>query len=175
MYKTLLSLLLLCHLGAAGKGYGQFKEGLVAYYPFTGNADDISGNGNDGKVMGATLTSDRFGNKESAFSFAGTNEAEHYIDLESLLETEIDIDKGDYTICAWVYFKGGTADPRIIGYGWDDGVEMLVSKDWRGDRNKYKFAMNYRWRRLYSGSYVEKNRWYFVVCLKNILIYFRLF
>jgi hypothetical protein len=36
-------------------------EGLVAYYPFNGNADDQSSNGYDGTVYGATLTSDRYG------------------------------------------------------------------------------------------------------------------
>jgi hypothetical protein len=47
------------------------KEGLVAFYPFSGNANDASGNGNDGTVNGATLTSDRFGNENKAFSFNG--------------------------------------------------------------------------------------------------------
>ncbi len=37
------------------------QEGLVAYYPFNGNADDESGNGNHGTVNGATPTTDRFG------------------------------------------------------------------------------------------------------------------
>ena len=49
-------------------------EGLVAYYPFNGNAKDESGNGNDGFVKGATLTADRFGNEMSAYSFDGNDE-----------------------------------------------------------------------------------------------------
>ena len=44
---------------------------LVAYYPFNGNAADESGFDNNGKVYGATLTMDRFGNQNSAFSFDG--------------------------------------------------------------------------------------------------------
>jgi hypothetical protein len=31
-------------------------DGLVAYYPFYGDATDKSGNGQDGKVVGASLT-----------------------------------------------------------------------------------------------------------------------
>ena len=46
-------------------------SGLVAYYPFNGNANDESGNGNDGTVNGATLVEDRFGNPQSAYNFAG--------------------------------------------------------------------------------------------------------
>ena len=41
------------------------KNGLVGYFPFCGNANDASGNGNNGNVTGATLTTDRFGNLNS--------------------------------------------------------------------------------------------------------------
>ena len=34
-------------------------DGLVAWYPFNGNANDESGNGNDGTVNGAILSTDR--------------------------------------------------------------------------------------------------------------------
>lgn len=46
-------------------------DGLVAWYPLDGNANDLSGNGNNGIVNGATLTTDRFGNANSAYNFAG--------------------------------------------------------------------------------------------------------
>jgi hypothetical protein len=44
-------------------------DGLLAYYPFNGNANDESGNGLHGSVYGATLTEDRFGNADNAFLF----------------------------------------------------------------------------------------------------------
>jgi len=46
-------------------------DGLLAYYPFNGNANDASGNGNHGTVIGATLTTDRDGNENSSYSFDG--------------------------------------------------------------------------------------------------------
>jgi hypothetical protein len=46
-------------------------NGLVAYYPFTGNANDASGNGNHGNVFGAALAADRFGISNSCYSFDG--------------------------------------------------------------------------------------------------------
>ena len=48
--------------------------GLIAAYEFSGNADDVSGNGNNGVVNGATLTTDRFGNVGSAYSFDGVDD-----------------------------------------------------------------------------------------------------
>ena len=44
-------------------------NGLAGFWPFNGNANDESGNGNNGTVNGATLTSDRNGNSNSAYSF----------------------------------------------------------------------------------------------------------
>ena len=52
--------------------------GLVAYYPFNGNANDESGNGNDGTVNGATLATDRNGGSGKAYSFDGEDD---FVDL----------------------------------------------------------------------------------------------
>ncbi len=49
------------------------QQGLLAYYPFSGNANDSSGNGKHGTVNGASLTSDRCGKANSAYSFNGTS------------------------------------------------------------------------------------------------------
>lgn len=48
-------------------------NGLVGYWPFNGNADDASGNGNNGTVNGATLSTDKNGNVNAAYSFNGTS------------------------------------------------------------------------------------------------------
>ena len=49
------------------------SNGLVGWWPFTGNANDGSGNNNNGVVTGAALTADRFSNPNSAYSFNGNN------------------------------------------------------------------------------------------------------
>jgi uncharacterized protein (TIGR02145 family) len=46
-------------------------DGLVAYYPFNGNANDESGNGYDGAVNGATVSTDRFGKSNQSYFFEG--------------------------------------------------------------------------------------------------------
>jgi hypothetical protein len=67
---------------------------LVAYYPFNGNANDESGNGNNGTVYGATLTSDRFGNPDSAYSFDGLDDYIEVPNADSLNPAAV-------TISAW--------------------------------------------------------------------------
>jgi hypothetical protein len=47
---------------------------LQGYWPFNGNANDESGNGNNGTVNGAVLTTDRNGNTNAAYSFNGIND-----------------------------------------------------------------------------------------------------
>jgi hypothetical protein len=53
-------------------------NGLVAYYPFNGNANDHSGNNNNGTVHGATLTADRHGVSNRAYLFDGID---NYIEI----------------------------------------------------------------------------------------------
>jgi hypothetical protein len=56
-------------------------SGLVGWWGFNGNAQDGSGNGNHGTVNGATLTMDRFGNQNGAYSFDGLDD---YIGVPTL-------------------------------------------------------------------------------------------
>ena len=84
--------------------------GLVADYPFNGNANDESGQGHDGKVHGATLTTDRFGNADSAYQFDGNN----YIELSSA--PSLKLTDHSFTISAWVFLNSDTlSDLAIIG------------------------------------------------------------
>ena len=90
-------------------------NGLVAAYEFNGNANDVSGNGNDGVVNGATLSADRFGNLDSAYLFDGIAD---YIDLG-------DQDFGAaVSISAWVNFErvGGVPQAIVNKYDGDTGA-----------------------------------------------------
>lgn len=49
-------------------------QGLRLYFPFTGNANDASGNGNVATVNGPVLANDRFGTANSAYLFDGIND-----------------------------------------------------------------------------------------------------
>lgn len=49
-------------------------NGLVGYWPFTGNTNDLSGNGNNGVVNGATLTADALATPNNAYHFDGNTQ-----------------------------------------------------------------------------------------------------
>jgi hypothetical protein len=68
-------------------------NGLVAYYPFNGNAHDAIGT-NNGVVFGAVLTNDMFGNPNQAYYFGGNS----YIQIPS--STNV-FGSGDFTISMW--------------------------------------------------------------------------
>lgn len=72
----------------ASIGFSQVPtNGLVGYWPFNGNASDESSNSNNGTVNGATLTSDRFGNSNCAYSFDGVDDVINVTGLNSSSNT----------------------------------------------------------------------------------------
>lgn len=79
-------------------------SGLVAWWGFSGNANDSSGNNNNLTVNGATLTADRYGNTNSAYSFNGTSS---YLTNSALSYTFSQ--SGAHTISFWIY-RTGTSD-----------------------------------------------------------------
>ncbi len=78
------------------------EKGLIAYYPFNGNANDLTQNHNNGVVYGATLSKDRFNKINSAYGFSssgftrGALSNEIYIPYNSVLNVPI------ITISFWV-------------------------------------------------------------------------
>ncbi len=60
------------------------SNGLVGWWPFNGNANDESGNGNNGIANGTTLSNDRFGNSNSAYNFNGINNYIEVLNNQSL-------------------------------------------------------------------------------------------
>jgi len=74
--------------------------GLKAYYPFSGNANDVSGNNNNPVFNNATLTADRLGNPNSAYHFNGTSSYMRIPNNPSLNTTN------KLSICAWVRPQG---------------------------------------------------------------------
>lgn len=91
--------------------------GLIAHYPFTGNADDYSGNNYHGVVNGATLVMDRFGNSNSAYHFNGISD---YISVNYVPFTAT-----PFSVSAWI--KLDTIDTEgkpIVSFGELGGSDL---------------------------------------------------
>lgn len=128
------------------------SNGLVAYYPFNGNANDASGHGNNGTVYGATLTKDRFGKQNSAYKFDGTYDYILVPDRASLrLKT--------FTIVAWVnpdYFFGGN---RIVEKGNSNSYWLDINPNNNTVIGFYDGA----YYDLISKNTIALNKWSFIV------------
>ena len=72
------------------------SNGLVGWWPFNGNANDESGNGNNGTVNGVTLTTDRFGVVNKAYNFDGVND---WIEISD--NNLLDLNN-ELTLSAWI-------------------------------------------------------------------------
>ena len=74
-------------------------NGLIGWWPFNGNANDESGNGNHGTITGATLTSDRTGQSARAYLF-NQNDLTH--DIEVPISSGIAGIASNFTAVTWV-------------------------------------------------------------------------
>jgi Concanavalin A-like lectin/glucanases superfamily len=79
--RHILSLGILIALVSSATAQSWLTNGLVAYYPFNGNANDASGNGNDGNATALVFSGDRFGESSKAGEFNGTSA---YVEIPSL-------------------------------------------------------------------------------------------
>jgi len=122
---------LLCSLGVCALSWADINDGLVAHYPFNGNALDESGNGNDGIVHGATLIADRHGNTDSAYHFDGVND---YI----YIQYDTSLVPANYTVVVWYYadsFKVG----EIITKGIDKHYYQIQFESPKTGTNTIEF------------------------------------
>jgi hypothetical protein len=165
----------------AGTAYGNevtfttgnldLKNGLIAYYPFTGNAGDSSGNNNHGNVIGASLTTDRFGDQNKAYSFNGSS------NVIKVLRNAVQEPQNEISISCWIYpvylaNQGSdiTSDATQIlrkGAGFNTGYHL----SWSNLRNN-KLESHYygSWGNVVHGVSNEpyKNKWQNVVMTYSI-------
>ncbi len=92
------------------KPVSPLEQGLVAYYPFNGNANDESGNQRHGTAAGSVLTEDRFGSSNKAYYFDGNSwiETNEYRMLDGATS---------YTFSAWFAFDKNSVGGQILSAG----------------------------------------------------------
>jgi len=114
-------------------------SGLLAHYPFNGDAIDATGNGHDGVVYGASLTADRFGNPDSAYSFDGIDD---YIGISNT--ADFGFHNESFSISLWAQVRdnergyesfvhlgdhGSSRFPIAKGHAWWSGSRIYTEFD----------------------------------------------
>jgi len=143
-------------------------NGLVGYWPFNGNANDVSGNGNNGTVNGATLTTDRYGSGSSAYYFSATNcgttANPPYIGA-NINTTSINT-SGAMTLSFWIYRVGdGCQGPRVMEFGSCGTCAGQILVSWGNGNNPITFRHYLTTTNFitYNFQATASNRWYHIV------------
>ncbi len=82
--------------------------GLVGWWPFNGNANDASVNSINGINYGATLTTDRNGNSNSAYLFSGAQW------IQCGYNPILNVGSGSFTLSCWATKTGGNTFQHFI-------------------------------------------------------------
>ncbi len=145
------------------------KNGLVGWWPFNGNANDESGNGNNGTVNGATLTADRFGNVGKAYSFDGVNDK---IDVTHSPNLSIFGDQSHSTISIWCYGNLNWTG-ELIGKGFHSVNVGNYGNKYLSicyDSQSYQYTL-YDYSKLNSvrcpNGYFNPNQWYHLLFVRG--------
>lgn len=140
------------------------SDGLVAWYPFNGNANDESGNGYNATNNGSVLSVDRFGNSNKCYYFNGTS---NYINLNVKLPNI-------FSVSVWVnveQYKSFTLQDigskflttvdnnyPFTGYEISVDVPSKNGMNWTGFWNTITSPTQ----SLQSSYLIDLNKWYFL-------------
>lgn len=140
--------------------------GLIREYSFNGNANDSSGFNQNGTVINAVLTSDRFNNPNSAYKFNGIN---------SYIEIPYDgLELPEYTYSVWANTAtlpaAGTGTIVLaIGTAFNDQVintnnSVGVNTGWGGNGYNLTGPAQYI---AYSGQSLITNEWVHITMVRT--------
>jgi hypothetical protein len=138
---------------------------LLACYKFDGNAQDSKGT-NHGTVNGATLTSDRFGKANSAYSFNGTS---NYIAIPAA-----SLAPAEYTYAAWVNTNTlNDYSQTILSIGWYGADQVLALSNTTGTTPNWNFSSYIYYAALPIPQILSTNnatafQWHFVVATRTL-------
>jgi gliding motility-associated-like protein len=148
------------------------SNGIVRDYPFTGNANDVSTNALNGTVVGATLTTDRFGTANAAYSFDGSINS--YITIPAT-----GLNTNQYTYSLWAslashpisqadraYFAlsiGSTAGDQFINYNNNATFTTPIINGWGGGGYNTNHPLGF----IYQYDTAQLNQWYHLVVTRT--------
>lgn len=140
-------------------------NGLVGWWPFTGNANDLSGFNNHGTVNGATLTTDRFGANNSCYYY--NNSTNNYISYGDISGYGAN---NSFSISAWINYNQIPAFPNdwftVVSdgsYSDPNGFGIIINGSQILFRNYNTFG-------VLAGFNLSINTWYNIVCVYEVSI-----
>ncbi|NMH28853.1 LamG-like jellyroll fold domain-containing protein [Flavobacterium silvaticum] len=138
------------------------QEDLILHYTFDGNANDSSGNNNNGTVHNATLTEDRNGNPNGAYDFNGVDS---YIDFPASASLDEIYTSEEVTIAAWInirnWYQGWNVFPIIEQYNpLTDYGSLVLEANWASGGILFTSGYNYE---IVGANYTwDFNAWHHV-------------
>lgn len=139
---------------------------LVSYYPFNGNANDFQGYEGtffNGIVHNATLTTDRFGNENSAYLFNGTNS---YIDLG--INAGINTINSDFTLAYWICPELSAKGTVISSYGSASASSKRFIAYTDSNYARIRFLSSGIWQQAGSATnFIQPGKWHHVVHVRK--------
>ena len=138
------------------------SNGLVGWWPFSGNANDVSGNGNNGTIYGAALTSDRYGSNTNAILL--DNSISSYIDIP--YKSSLTSLTG--TLCAWINTSNDFGGEQRFIFGQPYGQpQFTINGNFCNQKNKAALYFSNLSpsgdKGICSNSIVNKGSWIFIV------------
>jgi hypothetical protein len=143
-------------------------DGLAGYWPFSGNANDESGNSHNGTVTGATLTADRFGNPNSAYNFNGTSSYVYAGNISSLTGTS----SSSTTISFWMNStstSGSNSDLFDLRSTNNSSIQVYNNNNGNAGQilvNNYNAPVANGFSAI-SPEALNINTWYHILCVVN--------
>ena len=137
------------------------QTGLIGSYPFNSNANDVSGFGNNGVINGATLTTDRFGSINSAYSFNGISD---YIDLG------LNYSYSSHTFSAWVKMNNLPSERADIISKLNNGIYDTKNSEYSVNGTKrieVVVGTGTTWEGIYTTDSINLNSWYLLTYTYN--------
>ena len=131
-------------------------DGLVGYWPFDGNANDESGNGNNGIVNGAVLTNDRFNNENSAYYFDGIN--------DNIIASPLALVNEVVSISLWIKNDNNIGEWNGIITTQPDVSQGFLLQENQNDKYDLTVATGTSYVDLFSNNSIS-NQWDHFVCI----------
>jgi uncharacterized protein (TIGR02145 family) len=133
------------------------QNGLVAYYPFNGNANDESGNAYHGTVYGSTLTTNRNGKANSAYNFNGIS---NYISIDGVINSLYQ--SSQYSVTGWFKTNNASQKGSIFAINrekeivWGQNTSLIV---W--DSNNLNYYNDSLQNSNYYYPAIDASKWHF--------------